>query len=174
MIFFIIIIVLLIFVPIYVHNMFVKLKSDINNSKALIDVYLQKRFDLIPNLVEVTKEYTKHEKELLENIALLRNSYKANKDENSIKQLNNEYFTLIGIVEDHPELKSSELFLRLQKSIIKIEGELEAARRIYNVSVTKYNTRIKTFPLNLMAKELKFKEEKLFTFEGEKSINIKM
>lgn len=174
MIFFIIIIILLIFVPIYVHNMFVKLKSDINNSKALIDVYLQKRFDLIPNLVEVTKEYTKHEKELLENIALLRNSYKANKDENSIKQLNNEYYTLIGIVEDHPELKSSELFLRLQKSIIKIEGELEVARRIYNVSVTKYNTRIKTFPLNLMAKELKFKEEELFTFEGEKSINIKM
>lgn len=154
--------------------MFVKLKNDIKNSKALIDVYLQKRFDLIPNLVEVTKEYTKQEKELLENIAMLRSSYKLNKDESSIRQLNNEYFTLMGIVEDHPELKSSELFLRLQKSIIKIESELEAARRIYNVSVTKYNTRIKTFPLSLMAKELKFKEEKLFTFEDEKDINVKI
>lgn len=154
--------------------MFIHLKNNIKNSKALIDVYLQKRFDLIPNLLEVTKGYAKHEKELLENITLLRNSYKTNKDEDSMQQLNNEYITLMGIIETYPELKSSELFLKLQKSLTKIESELEAARRIYNVSVTKYNTRIKTFPLNLMAKELKFKEEKLFTFEGEKSINIKM
>lgn len=170
----IIIIILLICVPTYIHNMFVKLKSDINNSKALIDVYLQKRFDLIPNLVEVTKGYAQHEKDLLENIAMLRNSYKENKDESSMKQLNNEYFTLMGIVEDHPELKSSELFLGLQKTILKVENELEAARRIYNVDVTKYNTRLKTFPLSIVAKEFKFKEEKLFTFDGEKNVNIKM
>lgn len=154
--------------------MFIHLKNNIKNSKALIDVYLQKRFDLIPNLLEVTKGYARHEKELLENITMLRNSYKTNKDEDSMQQLNSEYTALMGIIETYPELKSSELFLKTQKSLAKIESELEAARRMYNLDVTKYNTRINTFPFNFFAKDFKLKEEKLFTFEDEKNIDIKM
>lgn len=145
--------------------MFIQLKNNIKNSKSLIDVYLQKRFDLIPNLLEITKGYAKHEEELLQNIAILRNSYKENKDEKSMQQLNSEFSTLLGIIEAHPELKSSGLFLKMQKSLKKIESELEAARRIYNLDVTKYNTKIHIFPLNILAKTFKFTDENLFTFK---------
>lgn len=170
---FIIILITLIVVLALIYNNLINLKNTTKNSKALIEVYLQQRFDLIPNLVEVAKGYVKHESELLQNIANLRSSYNTTKDSNAMQQLNAEYNNLIGVIESHPELKASELFLKLQKALDKTESELQAARRIYNLDVTKYNTRISIFPLNLFAKMFGFKEEALFQAESNDRIDVK-
>lgn len=169
----IITIVALIIIGILIYNNLINLKNSTKNSKALIEVYLQQRFDLIPNLVEVTKGYMQHESDVLQTIAKLRSSYNANKDTESMQQLNNEYTTLMGVIEAHPDLKASELFLKIQKALDKTESELQAARRIFNLDVTKYNTKINMFPFNLFAKMFGFKEESLFEAESSARIDVK-
>ena len=80
----------------------------------------------------------------------------------------------MAVVENYPELKASEQFLKLQKTLIKIESQLQAARRIYNNDVTKYNTKITTFPNNIIASIFNFKEMQLFVLEGEDSVKVEM
>lgn len=149
------------------YNKITELKNNLKNSRSLVEVFLQKRFDLIPNLVEITKGYVKHEKELLEHITELRRSYTKTGNNDIIKDLNSSYMYLIGIIENYPELKSGELFLETQKSLVKIESELQAARRIYNLDVTTYNNKISIFPFNIFAKIIGFKEESLFQADAD-------
>ena len=156
--------ILIIFVIIE-YNSMVKLKKQMNNSYSVIDVYLQKRFDLIPNLVEVTKGYANYEKDILTKITEYRTSYNQNKDKDSLNKLNDEYNNLMLVIENYPDLKASEQFLKLQKSLIKVENELQAARRIYNTDTTKYNTKLNVFPSNIIAKLFGFKEGELFELE---------
>ena len=139
----------------------------------MIDVYLQQRFDLIPNLVEVTKEYSHYESSVLEHITELRTSFQKDKNIEACKELNSQYFNLIALVEDNPNLKASEQFIHLQKSLVKVESELQAARRLYNNNVTKFNTQITIFPNNLLARLFHFQEFSLFSLDGEKEVNIK-
>lgn len=162
-----IIIVILIFVVIGIFNNLVTLRKKAIQSQSGIDVYLQQRFDLIPNLVEVTKGYIKHESEILENVAKLRVEYNMNKSEEAANGLTKQYKSIMAVIESYPDLKASEQFLKLQRTLVKVESQLQAARRIYNNDVTKYNTKISTFPTNLVAKIFKFKEMKLFELEGE-------
>lgn len=156
--------ILIIFVIIE-YNSMVKLKKQMNNSYSVIDVYLKKRFDLIPNLVEVTKGYANYEKDILTKITEYRTSYNQNKDKDSLNKLNDEYNNLMLVIENYPDLKASEQFLKLQKSLIKVENELQAARRIYNTDTTKYNTKLNVFPSNIIAKLFGFKEGELFELE---------
>lgn len=170
-----ILVILVVFVIIE-YNMIVKLKKQMNNSYSVIDVYLQKRFDLIPNLVEVTKEYANYEKDILSKITEYRTSYNKNKDKESLNKLNDEYNNLILVAENYPDLKASEQFLQLQKSLSKVESELQAARRIYNTDTTKYNTKLSVFPSNIIANIFGFKEGELFELEDRdiQSANIKV
>ena len=161
----VIILVILVIFVIVEYNMMVKLKKQMNNSYSVIDVYLQKRFDLIPNLVEVTKGYANYEKDILSKITEYRTSYNQNKDKESLNKLNNEYNNLMLVVENYPDLKASEQFLQLQKSLSKVESELQAARRIYNTDTTKYNTKLSVFPSNIIANIFGFKEGELFELE---------
>lgn len=162
-----IIIVLIIFLT-FLYNKLTMLKKNVHNSKSGIDVYLQQRFDLIPNLINVTKGYVQYEKEMLERIVELRNLYTQNKkDIKTINELNSQYNHILAMVENYPELKASEQFLKLQKALVKVESQLQAARRIYNNDVTRYNTKISVFPNNLFAKHWGFEAEELFTFDGE-------
>lgn len=165
---------LLIIIIIGIYNSIIQLKHNVDKSESGIDVYLQQRFDLIPNLVEVTKTYMNYESDILEKIARLRTAYKQNKDVDASNELNNQYKTIMAVVENYPDLKANEQFLKLQKSLVKIESQLQAARRIYNNDVTKYNTKISTFPNNLIANLFGFKERNLFVLEGEDKINIKL
>ena len=162
-----IIIVIIIFVIIGIFNNLVTLRKKAVQSQSGIDVYLQQRFDLIPNLVEVTKGYVSHESEILENVAKLRAEYNMNKSVEAANGLTKQYKSIMAIIENYPDLKASEQFLKLQRTLIKVESQLQAARRIYNNDVTRYNTRISTFPTNLVAKLFKFKEMKLFELDGE-------
>ena len=153
----VVILVILVLFVIVEYNMMVKLKKQMNNSYSVIDVYLQKRFDLIPNLVEVTKGYANYEKDILSKITEYRTSYNQNKDKESLNKLNDEYNNLMLVVENYPDLKASEQFLQLQKSLSKVESELQAARRIYNTDTTKYNTKLSVFPSNIIANIFGFK-----------------
>lgn len=164
---------LLIIIIIIIYNNIIHLRNNVRKSESGIDVYLQQRFDLIPNLVEVTKQYMNYENDILEKITKLRTAYNQNKDINASNELNNQYKTIMAVIENYPELKTNEQFLKLQKSLIKIESQLQAARRIYNNDVTKYNTKISTFPNNLIAHMFRFKEKELFTLDGEEKVEIK-
>lgn len=174
----ILILITLIAYVIATYNIFIKLKKQINNSYSVIDVYLKKRFDLIPNLVEVTKEYANYEKDILAKITEYRTAYNQKKDKNSIYKLNREYDNLMLIVENYPDLKASEQFAKLQKNLIKVESELQAARRIYNNDITKYNTKLSVFPSNIIGKIFNFKEGELFELTDrkneEKNVNVEM
>ena len=164
---------LIVIIIIVIYNSIIKLKHNVDKSESAIDVYLQQRFDLIPNLVEITKTYMNYESDILEKIAKLRTAYNENKDINASNELNNQYKTIMAVVENYPDLKANEQFLKLQKSLVKIESQLQAARRIYNNDVTKYNTKISTFPNNLIANMFGFKERNLFVLDGEDKVNVK-
>lgn len=167
--------ILLLAVVIYiisVYNSFKRKKLQIDQAQKGIDIYLKQRFDLIPNLVEVVKGYKNYEKEVLKSLVNIRNEAARDTKINEKARLNNEYNKVIAIVESYPELKANEAFLNLQKQLSKMESQLQAARRIFNVEVTEYNTKVATVPSNLIAKMFGFKPEKLFEIEDDERANI--
>lgn len=170
----IIVLGIIIVVVLGMYNSIVRMKNKVKQAESGIDIYLNQRFDLVPNLVECVKGYSKHEKEIFENVVNLRAQYMSNKktDLKQAEELNNSINKIIAVAENYPELKASEQYLNLQKSLSKIESQLQAARRIYNNEVTKYNTKISIIPLNIVAKIFRFKEEKLFEIEDLKKDNI--
>ena len=155
------------------YNKLIRLRNKVKQSESGIDIYLNQRFDLIPNLVECVKGYTKHEKDVLEDITKMRTEYMKNsKNIKKAEELNNSLNGILAIAENYPELKASEQFLNLQKNLEKIESQLQAARRIYNNDVTEYNTKIETIPTNLIAGMFSFKKADLFQIEDYKRENI--
>lgn len=156
------------------YNKFVSLSQRVNQAQGGIDVYLKQRFDLIPNLVETVKGYAAHEKELMENIAKLRSDYAARNDQDitESQNLNDRYTRILAVVEGYPELKSDEAFLKLQKTLSKIESQLQAARRIYNSEVTEYNTKRLKIPANIIAGVFGFKEKSLFEINETERENV--
>ena len=167
----IILVVLALFVLI-TYNSLVSKKHKVAQARSSIDVYLNQRFDLIPNLVETVKGYAKHEKEIFEETIRLRTSYFNSKDLDEASLLNSKCNSILAIAENYPELKADENFLSLQKSLSKMENQLQAARRLYNIEVTDYNTKLNVVPTNIIAKIFNFKEEKLFEIEEYKKENI--
>lgn len=156
---------------IYFVNKVIYLSKRVERSKSVIDVYLKKRYDLIPNLVNIVKEYTKYESETLEKITSLRESFDKSNDLADATELNNIYKDLLLRIEKYPDIKANENFLHLQKTLVKVEDELQAARRIYINDITNYNTKIETFPGNMLSKIFKYKKEDLPKYITEE-INI--
>ena len=156
------------------YNKFVSLSQRVKQAQGGIDVYLKQRFDLIPNLVETVKGYAAHEKGLMENIAKLRSDYATRNDQDitESQNLNNRYTRILAMIESYPELKSDEAFLKLQKTLSKIESQLQAARRIYNSEVTEYNTKRLKVPSNIVAGMFGFKEKSLFEINEAERENI--
>ena len=170
----IIIVIAILLVLLIMYNGLVKKRNAVKQSRSSIDVYLTQRFDLIPNLVECVKGYAKHEENLLESITKLRTEYNVSNDLDKASLLNTQMNKLIAIVENYPDLKASENFLNLQNNLTKMEDQLQAARRLYNMDVTAYNTAIQVFPTNLIASAFNFTEEKLFELEPGKGENVKV
>ena len=167
------IIAIIIIIILSKYNGMIKLRKKVEQAESGIDVYLNQRFDLIPNLVECVKAYAKHEKDIFEKIAEMREEYMKNsRNLKNAEKLNNGMNKILGIAENYPELKASDQFLNLQKNLSKMESQLQAARRIYNNEVTKYNTKISIVPNNLIAKMFGFKEKELFVIEEYKKENI--
>ena len=168
-----IIIAILILIILSLYNNLVKARNKVKQAESGIDVYLNQRFDLIPNLVECVKAYSKHEQSIFTEIATLRSSYmKQPSNIKNAENLNNKMNQLIAVAENYPELKASEQYLNLQRNLTKLESQLQAARRIYNAEVTNYNDKISVVPSNLVASLFGFKEAKLFEIEDYKRENI--
>ena len=171
--FIIIIFIFIVVFLIFEYNKFKILKNKVKQSRASIDVFLNQRFDLIPNLVECVKSYSEYEKNLFNSVTELRNKYNQTKEIKDGAKLNTEVNRLMLLQEKYPNLKTNENYIQLQKSLEKMEDELQAARRLYNSDVTMYNNAIEVFPGNLLSKLWNFNKEDLFELEeGKEKINI--
>ncbi len=163
----IIFIVLIIVITIVYQNRFVALHERVKNSWSQIDVQLQKRMDLIPNLVETVKGYAAHEKNTLESVISARNRYLSMENPTEKMKINGEISGLLGrlmaVSENYPDLKADTNFLELQKQLKDIEDKISFSRQFYNDTVTAYNQAIKMIPGNIFAGIFHFTEEKLFT-----------
>ena len=159
-----------------VNNSLVSLRNKVRNQFSQIDVQLKKRFDLIPNIVECVKGYSKHEKGTLTDIVSLRNEYNSQKNMSIHKaeEMNNSLTRYLALVENYPNLKANEEYMALQQKLSKIEDELEYARKYYNSEVTRYNIAIETVPSNIVASMFAFKRIDLFQIEDSKRENIKV
>ncbi len=168
-----IILAILLIIILTLYNTLVKLRNKVAQAQSGIDVYLNQRFDLIPNLVECVKAYSKHEQSIFTEIASLRAAHQQQPNNlNNSENLNNKMNQLIALAENYPELKASEQYLNLQNNLTKIESQLQAARRIYNNEVTNYNNKIEVVPSNLIAHLFGFKPAKLFEIEEYKKENV--
>ena len=153
-------------------NGFVLLKNRVEEGMATIDVYLKKRFDLIPNLVETVKGYAKHESETLEKVVAARSlSMNAKTAEEKMAAANNLSSSLrtlfTAVSESYPQLQANTNFLDLQQQLKNIEGELESSRRYYNGVVKSFNTKLELFPANIVGKRMGEGYEKKAYFELE-------
>ena len=126
-----IIIAIILVIILSLYNKIVKAQNRVKQAESGIDIYLNERFDLIPNLVECVKAYSKHEEKIFTEIASLRSAYvNTGKSIRNAEKLNNKMNELIAVAENYPELKASEQYLNLQRNLTKIESQLQAARRI--------------------------------------------
>lgn len=147
------------------YNIAIKHVNSLEHSKSLIEVYLNQRFNLIPNLITCVKEYTSYEEKLFEKITELRTNYTNNKELTSAGFLDTELSKTIVVLEKYPDLKANEQFLNLQKNLAKMENQIQAARRIYNNEVEKYNNIINVFPNSILSKIFNFRTEQFFEME---------
>lgn len=174
------VVLICVIVVIVSYNSLVKSRQRTRNAWSQVEILLQRRFDLIPNLVEVVKGYTKHESGTMEEIAQLRTSWASARTIGEKCEAENKMSgvlkTAMGVFETYPELKANQNFLALQKELGETESKIAYARQFFNDSVTRYNTKLETFPSNLFAKMFGFREEILFSAESEeakKNINVK-
>lgn len=157
------------------YNQVIRARLKMDESGSTIDILLNKRFDLITNLVEVVKGYTKYEEDVLAKIIELRNTCHVKPNKNKYNEgLNEAEAKLLAVVESYPELKADSLYLELMKQMSDVEEQLQAARRFYNSNVTNYNNRVTTFPTMLMAKVMKAKTRKYFAAEDDVKGNVKV
>jgi LemA protein len=159
-------------------NSFVKLNNKVSEAFATMDVYLKKRWDLIPNLVETVKGYAKHEKETLEEVIRMRSGdYDILDDDEKIRA--NERITrgisrIMALAESYPKLKANENFLNLSKELTRTEDEIAQSRKYYNATVRQYNNKVQMFPSNIIAKLFGYKTKKMFEASETERNNIKV
>ena len=162
----IVVILLIVFIAIY--NGLVRLRNQVKNSWAQIDVQLKRRYDLIPNLMETVKGYMKHERETLEAVTEARNlaQQAASSDVGARSkaegQLSSALSRLLAVVENYPDLKANQNFLALQEELTSTENKIGFARQYYNDSVLKYNNQTQMFPSNIVAGMTGFKAGEFF------------
>jgi LemA protein len=150
-------------------NGFVSLRNRVKEAWSDIDVQLKRRYDLIPNLVETVKGYATHERELFEKVTEARsNAMQAQgvKEKGEAENvLSGTLKSLFAISENYPQLRASENFLELQREITDTEDKIQAARRFYNGNARDINTKIESFPSNIIAGIFNFKVVEFFQVE---------
>ena len=152
------------------YNKFVKMKNDVEEAYSTMDVYMKKRYDLIPNLVETVKGYAKHEKEALESVMKARYScMSANTQEEKAQSENwlaGTLKTLFSVAENYPDLKANANYISMMNSLQTIEAEIASSRKYYNGAVKVYNTKREVFPANIVARHYNFEKKVLFEIEN--------
>jgi LemA protein len=170
----IVIVVLVVLLAIYAivtYNGLVGLRNRIENAWAQIDVQLKRRYDLIPNLVETVKGYASHERETLDAVITARNAgINATGPEQQAaaeNQLTGALKSLFALSEAYPDLKANQNFSQLQEELTGTEGRIAYARQFYNDTVYRYNTKIQSFPSNVLAGSFRFSEREYFQADDE-------
>ena len=166
---------IILFFIIATYNRLILLKNRVKEAWSDIDVQLKRRYNLIPNLVNTVKGYATHERELLENVTKARTSAM---QADTMKQkgeaenaLSSTLKSLFAVAENYPDLKASTNFLELQRELRDTEDKIQASRRFYNTNVRDFNTKLETFPTNLIAGLFNFKKREFFeATEGEKEL----
>jgi len=173
-----IIIGLLVLFVIVLFNSLIRLKNQVKNGWAQIDVQLKRRADLIPNLVETVKGYAKHEKSVLTELTKARSALLSAKTPTTAAKANNALAStlksLFAVAENYPDLKANQNFLQLQEELAGTENKVAYSRQFYNDIVMRFNTKIETFPNSLFAKLLGFKEFDSFEATAEERKNVKV
>ena len=172
-------IVVIILILLYVtYNSLVQLNNKVKEAFAVMDVYLKKRWDLIPNLVEIVKGYAKHEKETLNEVVKLRNNvYNEMSYDEKIKgneQLSLDINKLMVLAESYPDLKANENFKDLSNKLTEIENDIANSRKYYNGTVRIYNNKVEMFPSNIIAKIFGYKSKSMFEASADERENIKV
>ena len=145
------------------YNGFIHLQNMIEEAFSTMDVYLVKRAELIPNLVNTVKGYAKHESETLEKVILARNAATSNAEKMAAdSQLTDAIKSVFALAESYPELKSNSNFMLLQQQLTDIENDIAKSRKYYNGVVSQYNTKVQTFPSSLIANSKNFVRQPLF------------
>jgi LemA protein len=175
---FIAIIFLIIVYVFFMFNSFKKLNNKVKEAFSTMDVYLKKRWDLIPNIVEAVKGYSIYENSTLKEIVSLRNS---NYDDMSVDdKINaNEKLTLginkiMALVESYPDLKTNDVYMELSNQLVKVEEDIANARKYYNGVIRMYNNKVEMFPNNILSKLLGFKAKSMFEAQECERNNVKV
>lgn len=172
----IIVIVVIALFLISIYNSLVKLRNQVKNAWAQIDVQLKRRHDLIPNLIETVKGYMTHERETLENITKARSQAVQAEGIGDKAKAEGELTSALGkfnlVVENYPDLKANQNFLSLQEELTSTENKISFSRQNYNDQVLFYNNKIQMFPSNIVAGMFKFNEEEFFEIADEKEKEV--
>ena len=170
----IIIVVVLVLLALYVivsYNGLVSLRNRIENAWAQIDVQLKRRYDLIPNLVETVKGYASHERETLDAVIEARNAGMTaqgpHDQAEAENMLSGALKSLFALSEAYPDLKANQNFAQLQEELTGTEGRIAYARQFYNDTVYRYNTKVQSFPANILANMFRFSEREYFQADDE-------
>ena len=162
-----------------VQNKLIRSKNEVTNAFSSVDIQLKKRIDLIPNIVSTIKQYTSYESALLEKVTALRTkSLTGNLNENEKMGLDAEISKSLSqmliSVENYPDLKASEQFTMLTRTLNEVESQISAARRYYSTSVTRYNNNIETFPSSIIANNMNYKEKAVFEIKASERENVEI
>ena len=170
----IVVIALVVLLALYVivsYNGLVSLRNRIENAWAQIDVQLTRRYDLIPNLVETVKGYAAHERETLDAVIQARNAGMAAQTPHDKAEAENQISgalkSLFALSEAYPDLKANQNVAQLQEELTGTEGRIAYARQFYNDTVYRYNTKIQSFPGNVLANIFRFSEREYFQADDE-------
>jgi LemA protein len=147
------------------YNSLVKGRNKCEEAFSTIDVYLKKRFDLIPNLVSTVKGYASHEAKTLEKVVAARNLGITGQMENE-KKISSALKSIFALSENYPNLKADTNFMELQKQLKSIEEDIAQARKYYNGCVREYNNRVTMFPSNIVAGIFRFKKMPMLQMEN--------
>ncbi len=166
------ILIVLVILVVYFYNRLINMRNTVDTSYSNIDTLLQKRFDLVPNLVNTVKGYMSHERELLEEVTRARSNWmnastvqeNAGADDMASKALK----SIFAVAENYPDLKANENFLLLQEELVGIENKIAYARQRYNRTVLDLNNSVQQFPSNIIAQLFRFQTREFFEVESDK------
>ncbi len=165
------VVALLLVLTAFGYNRLVRLRNEANTGWANIDVQLERRADLIPNLVETVRGYAAHERGVFEEVTKARTALQQAATPAAAGEANDILTAALGrlfaVAEAYPDLKASANFLRLQDELTDTEDKISAARRYYNTTVMHYNTGIQSLPWVLVARLLGFREKEFFSAEAD-------
>ncbi len=172
------VVVILGMILIFNYNSIIATAEEVDNKFATIDTYLQRRADLIPNLVNTVKGYTQHEQEIVEMVTKAREkmvgAISVSEKAEANDELTSAIKNLMVVVENYPDLKSSQNFIQLSDELAGSENRIATARRDYNEAVKDYNLKIKRFPTNILANMFGFYSKEYFqvTKESQEVTNV--